>query len=268
MTEILGYLASIGIGIILGLLGGGGSILSIPILVYLFHVDAVMASAYSLFVVGFTSLIGAIPKYRDHLVDVQTGVLFGIPSIAAIFITRKWIVPAIPEIIFSTSVFTFSRRLFLLGLFASLMIIASSSMIRGRREKHADDRGQRTPLLIIEGLLIGLLTGLVGAGGGFLIIPALVWLTKLPFKTAVGTSLFIIAINSLLGFLGDLLNYSMDWPLLLSVTLLATLGILLGHRLQNKIPADKLRRTFGWFILVMGIAILLREVFYSMNILH
>jgi len=268
MTEILGYLASIGIGIILGLLGGGGSILSIPILVYLFHVDAVMASAYSLFIVGFTSLIGAIPKYRDHLVNVQTGIVFGIPSIAAIFITRKWIVPAIPEVIFTAGQFTFSRRLLLLGLFASLMITASFSMIRGRKEIVSDDRDQRIPLLIAEGLLIGLLTGLVGAGGGFLIIPALVWLTRLPFKTAVGTSLFIIALNSLLGFLGDVLNYTMDWSLLLSITALATVGILVGHRFQRKIPAEKLRRAFGWFVLLMGIAILSREILHSLSSLH
>src|SRR5688500_3281517 len=132
--DILGYLASIGIGIILGLLGGGGSILSIPILVYLFHVDAVLASAYSLFIVGVTSLIGAIPKYKDHLVNIQTGVLFGLPSIVAIFVTRKWIVPAIPDVIFQSESITFSKRLLVLGLFALLMMLASWSMIQGRKE--------------------------------------------------------------------------------------------------------------------------------------
>ena len=263
--EILGYFASIGIGIILGLLGGGGSILSIPILVYLFHIDAVRASAYSLFIVGVTSLIGAIPKYREHLVSVQTGLLFGLPSIAAIFITRKWVVPAIPEIVFQTESFLFSRRLVVLGLFALLMIMASLSMIRGRKEVPADESQWRIPILIVEGLLIGFITGLVGAGGGFLIIPALVWLTGLPFKTAVGTSLLIIAINSLLGFVGDVLNYQMDWRFLLTLTTLAALGILIGNSLQKKISAVALRKSFGWFILAMGVAIFVTEFISSIE---
>lgn len=263
--DIIGYLASIGIGIILGLLGGGGSILSIPILVYLFHVDAVTASAYSLFIVGITSLIGAIPKYKDHLVNIQTGIVFGLPSIASIFITRKWIVPSIPDVLFQLDGFAFSKRLLILGLLAFLMVITSLAMIRGRKEIHRDDREWRVALLVVEGLLIGFLTGLVGAGGGFLIIPALVWLTGLPFKTAVGTSLFIIAINSLLGFLGDLLNYSMDWYLLITLSALAALGILVGNKLQRQISGDGLRKAFGWFTLAMGISILAAEIFFSIR---
>ena len=258
--EILGYVASVCIGIILGMLGGGGSILAIPILVYLFEVDAVRASAYSLFIVGVTSLIGAIPKYKDHLVNIRTGILFGIPSIASIFLTRKWIVPSIPDVVFQSGDFILSKRLLILGIFATLMIIASLSMIRGRKEITADDHGRRIPLLVFEGLIIGFLTGLVGAGGGFLIIPALVWLTGLPFKTAVGTSLFIIAINSLMGFLGDWLNYDMDWHFLLVICGLAAMGILVGNKLQKKIPAHVLRKVFGWLILVMGIWILYREL--------
>lgn len=259
--EILGYLCSVFIGIILGLLGGGGSILAIPILVYLFHVDAVRASAYSLFIVGVTSFIGAIPKYKDHLVNVQTGILFGIPSIVAIFATRKWIVPAIPGVILQTGDFVLSKRVLILGVFAFLMIIASVSLIRGRQEIQKEDDEWRLPLLIAEGVLIGFLTGLVGAGGGFLIIPALVWLTGLPFKTAVGTSLFIIAINALLGFAGDLLNYEMEWRFLLAVTGLAVVGIFIGHKLQRRIPALQLRKWFGWFILITGIWILYQEIF-------
>ena len=265
MMEYIGYLASIGIGVILGLLGGGGSILSIPILVYLFHVDAIMASAYSLFIVGVTSFIGAIPKYNDHLVDIKTGAIFGIPSIAAIFIPRKWIVPAIPDIIFELGGFTFSKRLLVLGLFAFLMIVASFSIILGRKEIQPEDHESRIPLLVIEGLLIGFLTGLVGAGGGFLIIPALVLLTGLPFKTAVGTSLFIIAVNSLLGFLGDMMNYNMEWKFLLSLTGLAIIGIFIGNKLQKKIPSERLRRYFGWLTFMMGIWILYKELMISIH---
>lgn len=257
--EIIGYVASIFIGIILGLLGGGGSILAIPILVYLFHIDAVRASAYSLFIVGVTSFIGAIPKYKDHLVDLRTGLLFGMPSIVAIFVTRKWVIPSIPEVILDAGDFVLSRRLLILGVFAFLMIIASWSLIKGRKEAHADDQTWRTPLLILEGAIIGFLTGLVGAGGGFLIIPALVWLTGLPFKTAVGTSLFIIAINALLGFLGDVLNYTIDWKFLFSLTALAVVGIFIGNKLQKQIATDKLKKAFGWLILVTGLWILLKE---------
>lgn len=258
--EFIGYAACILIGVILGILGGGGSILSIPILVYLLQVDVVMASAYSLFIVGTTSLVGAIPKYKKHLVNLRTGFFFGLPSIVTIFCTRRWIVPAIPEIVWQTESFTLTKRILILGVFAVLMILASISMIRGRKEMTNDNHRFRVVLVIIEGIIIGFLTGLVGAGGGFLIIPALVLLTKLPFKTAVGTSLFIIAINSLVGFLGDVLNYSMDWKFLLSITALSVIGILIGDRISKKIPAATLRKSFGWFVLIMGCWILFREL--------
>ena len=216
--EIIGYLFSIGIGIILGLLGGGGSILSIPILVYFFHIDVVLASAYSLFIVGVTSFIGAVPKYKDHLVSIKAGLLFGVPSILSIFVTRKWLVPAIPEIIFQSNSIVLTKRFLVLGLFALLMIVTSITMIVGQKEKVTIEHEPKVALAIVEGILIGFLTGLVGAGGGFLIIPALVVLTGLPFKTAVGTSLFIIAINALTGFLGDVINYDMNWSFLLLLT--------------------------------------------------
>jgi uncharacterized membrane protein YfcA len=143
------------------------------------------------------------------------------------------------------------------------MILASVSMIRNKKDLQRDDDRTRTFLVLIEGILIGFLTGLVGAGGGFLIIPALILLTGLPFKTAVGTSLFIIAINSLMGFLGDVLNYAMDWSFLLSITSLAVIGILIGNKLSASISAVKLRKAFGWFVLTMGCWILIREVIIS-----
>jgi uncharacterized protein len=257
--EIIGYAASVFIGVILGILGGGGSILSIPILVYLFQLDVIQASAYSLFIVGITSLVGAIPKYKEHLVNIRTGLLFGLPSILTIFLTRKYVIPFLPEIIFQTESFSLGKRPMLLGIFAALMVLASISMIKERQDVKNDDVRIRTVLVIFEGILIGFLTGLVGAGGGFLIIPALILLTGLNFKTAVGTSLFIIAINSLAGFAGDLLNRPMDWPFLLSITALAIGGILLGNRLSHKFSAAILRKSFGWLVLVMGCWILLRE---------
>src|SRR5436190_7079477 len=245
---------------ILGLLGGGGSILSIPTLVYLFDIEPVRASAYSLFIVGVTSFAGAIPKYREQLVNLRTGILFGLPSIITIFCTRKWIVPSIPEVVLTIGDVEITRRLMLLGLFAVLMVLASIPMIRGRKNFSSRNSKFRVFLVIVEGSLIGFLTGLVGAGGGFLIIPALVFLTGLPFKTAVGTSLFIISINTLTGFAGDLLNYEMDWRFLLTITGLAVFGILAGNRISRQIDGSKLRMAFGWLTLLMGAYILFREL--------
>lgn len=259
--EIFGYLISILVGVVLGLLGGGGSILSIPVLVYLFNIEPVVASAYSLFIVGMTSLVGSIPKYRQHLINIRTGLLFGIPSIIAIFSTRKWIVPALPEVIWQTESFVLTKRILLLGIFAVIMVLAAVPMIRGKREMTSRNGQFRIVFVILEGVLIGFFTGLVGAGGGFLIIPALVFLTGLKFKTAVGTSLFIISINSLVGFLGDVFNYSMDWPLLLTITSLAVIGIFIGNYLTRYFTGIKLRKTFGWLTLVMGCYILVKELF-------
>jgi len=263
VQEFLGYCCSVFVGIVLGLLGGGGSILSIPILVYLFGIEPVLAQAYSLFIVGVTSLVGAIPKYRENLVNIKTGILFGIPAIVTIFFTRHWIVPAIPNIIFHNNDFIFTKRELLLGTFALLMVLASFQLIRNKREVKSDNRKFRVFLVIVEGTLIGFLTGLVGAGGGFLIIPALVFLTGLPFKTAVGTSLFVIAINSLTGFSGDLLKHSMDWQFLITITALAVVGILIGNFMSRRIAALYLRKAFGWITLIVGTWILLKEFIIS-----
>ena len=261
IEEIFGYFSAVIVGLVLGLLGGGGSILSIPILVYLFHIEPAMAGAYSLFIVGVTSFAGAIPKYKQQLVHLKTGIVFGLPSIISIFLTRSLVVPAIPEEIMQVGDFMLTKRILLLGVFAVLMVLASVPMIRGKRDIASDNKRFRTVLVILEGILIGFLTGLVGAGGGFLIIPALVFLTGLHFKTAVGTSLFIISINSLSGFLGDAMHREMDWPMLLSLSALAILGILIGNNFSKKISGIRLRIAFGWLTLITGIYILIREAF-------
>lgn len=259
--EFAGYLVSILIGVVLGMMGGGGSILSIPVLVYLFGVEPVLATAYSLFIVGTTSLVAAIPKYKQHLVNLRTGFLFGIPSIVSMFITRKWIVPGLPDTIFSSGDLLLSKGDFVLGLFAVLMVLASYSMIKGRTIE-ADPRLEskiKWHWVVLQGILIGFLTGLVGAGGGFLIIPALVLLTQLNIRIAVGTSLFIIAINSLMGFSGDLLSHPMEWPLLLKISGLAIMGTFIGNYYQKKISQVRLKKSFGWFTLIVGSWILLKE---------
>lgn len=262
--EIIGYFASLLIGVSLGLIGGGGSILTVPVLYYLFGVNPVLASAYSLFIVGVSSLVGAIPKYKQGQVNLKTALIFGAPSIAAVFATRKFIMPAIPSTVFSIGDFTVTKNILLLILFALLMIFASVSMIRDQKKKEADREEKQVfnyPLILLEGAVVGVLTGLVGAGGGFLIIPALVLLSKLPMKQAIGTSLLIIAAKSLIGFTGDLSNYAMDWALLLPVTGLAIAGIFIGDALSKKMDGQKLKKGFGWFVLVMGIYIIIKEVF-------
>jgi uncharacterized membrane protein YfcA len=263
--EIIGYIASILIGISLGLIGGGGSILTVPVLVYLFHVDPVQATAYSLFIVGASSLVGAWPKYKQGFVNLKTAIIFGIPSIAAVFATRKFIVPAIPNELGEFAGIAITKSLLMMMLFAVLMVAASFSMIRSKKNKETELEGEQKfnyPLILIEGALVGILTGLVGAGGGFLIIPALVMLSKLPMKQAVGTSLLIIAAKSLIGFTGDLGNRTMDWTLLLTVTALAIAGIFIGDKLSKRIDGNKLKTGFGWFVLVMGLYIIAQQLFF------
>lgn len=264
---IVGYFASALIGVSLGLIGGGGSILTVPVLVYLFGVDPVLATAYSLFIVGSTSLVGTLPKYRENLVNLKTAAIFGIPSILAVYATRAWVVPIIPNPVFSIGTHIISKGMLMMGLFAVLMVFASVSMIRDKNgaTEQAPEEPQRFnyPMIILEGAVVGMLTGLVGAGGGFLIIPALVLFSKLPMKQAVGTSLLIIAAKSLFGFMGDLSHYHLDWLLLGSVTALAIAGIFVGNRLSRNIDGHKLKKAFGWFVLVMGIYILVKELYLN-----
>lgn len=260
--EVLGYISLFFVGLVLGILGGGGSILSVPILVYLFSIDAVMASAYSLFIVGTTSLVGTLLKHNAQMVNLRIGMVFGAPSLIAIFCTRKWFVPALPDMILQTEGFQLTRQSLILGVFAVLMILASVALIT-KKENPPRDRGRYPGIfLVFVGLLTGFLTGLVGAGGGFLIIPALVYFTNVSFKTAVGTTLLIITINSLMGFLGDVINYSINWYFLSSITALAVLGIIVGARSTISLPTKTLQKSFGWFVLSMGTCILLREMFY------
>jgi len=260
--ETSGFLASILIGVALGLIGGGGSILTVPVLVYLFHLDAVIATAYSLFIVGLTSAVGSVTYFNKGLVNIKTAIVFGIPSIIAVFSTRAFIVPSIPNEILSVGEFILTKSIMMMLLFAVLMIAASYSMIKKEKMKvNVEFKKQNFnyPLILIEGAVVGVLTGLVGAGGGFLIIPALVVLSKLPMKEAVGTSLVIIAAKSLIGFFGEGGETVIDWIFLAKVSAFAIVGIFIGAALSKKIDGAKLKPAFGWFVLVMGIYIIIKE---------
>lgn len=263
ILDLLGYLGALMIGIVLGLIGSGGSILTLPVMVYLLSVNPVTATAYSLFVVGTSSLVGSLNYIKKGLVDFRTGFVFSIPAFIAVYLTRKYLLPAIPEHFFSLGEFEMNKDMGIMLFFALIMLLASLSMIR--RNSHKDLKeikiSYNYPLILLEGALVGVLTGIVGAGGGFLIIPALVLLAKLPMKKAVATSLLIIAIKSLIGFIGDVENREIDWFFLLIFTGVSVVGIFIGGYLSTKINSRKLKKGFGYFVLFMGFYIFWEELF-------
>lgn len=264
--EIFGFGASILIGVSLGLIGGGGSILTLPVLVYLLHLNPVTSTAYSLFIVGSTSLVGSFTYMRKELVNYQAAIVFAIPSFIAVYLTRKYLVPSIPSSLFTVGGFEVTKNIAIMVFFALVMLGASYSMIKDKKEAKGNDSEElkfNYPLIALEGGVVGILTGIVGAGGGFLIIPALVLLARLPMKMAVGTSLLIIAAKSLIGFVGDMSNMQVDWPFLLEFTALSVVGIFVGTYMSKYIPGEKLKKSFGWFVLLMGMYIIAKELMFS-----
>lgn len=260
MIEYIGYIGALFIGLILGITGGGGSILTVPLLVYVLGFEPSLAAAYSLFIIGTTSLFGAVQNNRKGLVEIRKGLTFAIPSVISVYLTRKFIVPYIPKIIFETYYFSISKDVFLMVLFAIVMLFAAISMLK----KTTNTVVVKSPLYIdiLKIFSIGILIGLIGAGGGFLIIPALFHVAKLPIKKAIGTSLLIISINSLVGFLGDFDHIYINWKFLLTFTFISILGIYLGIYLGKFIAEQKLKKIFGWFILIMAVVILMKEIVF------
>ena len=260
-VQIFGYSASILIGVSLGLIGGGGSILTLPVLVYLLGFSPVLSTAYSLFIVGTTSFVGSINYMRKRLVNYQAAFVFAIPSFISVFLTRKYLVPTIPDSLFTLAGFEVTKNIGIMLFFALVMLAASYSMIMS--EKKEDEKSEKLkfnyPLISLEGAVVGILTGIVGAGG----IPALVLLARLPMKMAVGTSLLIIAAKSLIGFMGDISNINVNWTFLLQFTSLSVVGIFIGSYFSKFIEGEKLKKSFGWFVLVMGIYIITKEIFFK-----
>lgn len=260
--ELVGYVASLLMGIILGLMGGGGSIMTVPILVYLFQLSPTLATSYSLFIVGMTTFVGSLVYIRRGEINYSVGLLFAIPSIIGVSLSRALILPSLPETLISYHEFTLTKEVLIMIVFASLMILASYSMLKPKtnKEKLKFNSKFLSGLTALQGLIVGIIAGFVGAGGGFLIIPALVLLRGLSMRIAVGTSLMIITLQSLLGFAGDLSRgSSVDWVFLITIAGIAILGIILGAFFSHRVKEQKLKKAFGFFILIMGSAILLEQ---------
>ncbi|QLE02825.1 sulfite exporter TauE/SafE family protein [Galbibacter sp. BG1] len=263
MESILGFSGALIIGLVIGLLGGGGSILTVPLLVYMLAYNPITATAYSLFVVGTSSLFGALQKYKSGNVDFKTGLAFSFPSFIAVYLSRRFLVPGIPNEIFTINNFVFTKNMFIMVFFALIMFLAAISMIKKRKRNLKElDYKQPYPKTFVQGLAIGVITGLIGAGGGFLYVPALVLWANLPMKKAVGTSLVIVSFNSLIGFTGDMQTLQIDWEFLSVFTFLTIIGVLIGGLLSNYIPNKVLKKGFGYLILVMSFYILLKELYH------
>ena len=256
--EIIGLFLAVLIGISLGLMGGGGSILTVPLLVYFFHVNPFLASTYSLLIVGFSSLLGAIPYIKNNEYHIPAIVQMGIPSVIVVYITKYFLVPLIPEKVFISGNLGVNSDQLLLVFFSLLLIVAAFAMIRKTEIK--PHKKVSVIKLISQGILIGFLTGLVGVGGGFLIIPVLVFVCEIPMKKAVGSSLIIIVLNTIIGLVAVNDFASFDQLLLVKISVLSILGIVIGTLLSKRIEGSKLKKGFGWFILVMGLTILFKEI--------
>ena len=261
-TLLIGYGFAIVIGLIMGLLGGGGSILTVPVFVCLLGFDEVTSTAYSLFVIGVASTVGAGKNVLRKNVDFKSALAFGLPSFVAIYFTRRYLIPEVPEEIFTLGTEVFSRKTLMMLFFSLLLIVAALPMIKKRKLISLDSLDKELPYakMTFQGSVIGFLAGLVGAGGGFLILPALVLLSKLSMKKAVGTTLFIIAFNSLIGFSGDVQNIEIDWMFLLPFTAFSIGGVVLGVYFSKFIEGPKLKRVFGLFVLVMAAYIIVKEL--------
>lgn len=259
-SHIIGFTGALIVGFVLGLIGGGGSILTVPILVYLLGFNPIIATAYSLFIVGSSSLVGTIQKHKKKLVDFKTGLLFSFPSFIAVYLTRRYLVPSLPETFLLIGDFTLTKEVAIMLFFAVIMLLSSISMIKKKKEIVLTDKIQPYYLTFSQGLVIGTITGIIGAGGGFLYVPALVLWAKLPMKKAVGTSLVIITINSLIGFTGDIQNIDIDWSFILTFSGLTIIGVLLGSYFSKNVSNQNLKKGFGYFTLIMACYIMYMEL--------
>ncbi|MDZ4847133.1 MAG: sulfite exporter TauE/SafE family protein [Chitinophagales bacterium] len=267
MLQLFGYFGVLISGVLLGLLGGGGAIIIVPIMVYLFGIAPVTATGYTFFVIAFTSLVGFYRYNKQGLASVKTALIFGLPSLITVFLSRRILLPALPDVFFQAGTFQFTKDMGVMVLFAVLMLATSYNILFGKKPvaQAGGDAHKDYGRLIVRGLLVGMITGFVGGGGGFLIVSALVLLLGMTVKSAVGTSMLIISINSAIGFIGHLsLGKQIDWKFISIFTAIAIGGIVIGNILSGKISETKLRTVFGWFLIVMATSILGMEIYRGM----
>jgi len=262
MKEIITYAASIFVGLSLGMIGAGGSILTVPVFVFVLKIDPLVASVYSMFVVGISSLAGGIKAIFKKLVDIKTTIVFGIPSVTGVLIARKFIYPTIPDQIFSIGDYAVSKKVLFMFCISTLMFTAAFRMLSASPLNttviHGDTK-VKTVYLLVQGFIVGIITGLFGIGGGFLIVPALYFWSRLPMKAAVGTALLIIAMNSLFSFSTSFSDASINWMLLLRFSLGSVIGILIGSRIGEKIHGNYLKIIFGWFVMAVSFYIVFKQ---------
>ena len=260
-TELLGYFGALIIGLVVGLFGGGGSILAVPIFVYLFHLNPILATSYSLFVVGFSAAAGTIINIKKKLIDYRIAIIVSFPALFSVFVVRRYLISSLPEVILDTGSIYITTKMALMLLFSIVILLSSFSMLKKNKAVIAQKLNNTNySLLLITGSIVGVLTGLVGAGGGFIIVPALVFFAGLKIKQAVATSLVIITCNALFGFLSDITQVNIDWFFLTSITLISVLGIVLGSYLSNFINDMSLKKNFARFILLIALMIICNEL--------
>lgn len=256
------YILALIIGITLGLLGSGGSILTVPVLVYIAGISPDTAISNSLFIVGITSLAGVVNYGAKRMVNFKAAFTFAIPSLVSVVLVRSWLLPLIPDAIISYPFFTLSKNLMLMLLFAVVMLAAARGMLKKNKETSTSNIPPSQMRMIFTGFFTGIVTGLLGAGGGFLIVPALVLVLKQDIKQAVGTSLLIIALNALTGFAADLPNTNPNWGFLLGFSGISIIGLLVGVYISKFIKGTQLKPLLGWFILAMGVFIIVKEILF------
>ena len=261
--ETLGYLLTILIGLLIGLFGGGGSILTVPVLVYLFAIPATLSTTYSLVLVSVTSLIAASPNVIQNRLSYKRILQFGIPSIISLYLIRAFLLPSIPTefLLFG---FTVQKNIAMMIFFSILMLFSGIYMIHQKnKEPDCIDCPYKSLVLILAGLVEGFITGIVGAGGGFIIVPVLMIFGKLNMKQAVANSLFIIGVKSLIGFLGSSDIGDLNLIFLVKIFGIALTGMFIGMRLNKKLDSKQLKPIFGYFVVGMGFLILGKELIFS-----
>ena len=260
--EFSGYFGAFLTGIIIGLFGGGGSILAVPIFVYLFKLNPVIATSYSMFVVGFSSAFGTLINIKKQLIEYKTAFIFIFPALISVFLTRRFIIPNLPDILLSIQSFVLTKEMALMLLFSVIILLSAVFMMKKPKTDIPQNLNppKKYSLLVFIGLGVGLLTGLVGAGGGFIIVPSLVLFARLTVKQAVATSMIIITFNSLIGFSADLSLIDIKWDFLVVFTTLSILGIFVGTYISNYVRESTLKTNFSRFMILMAFVIILKEI--------